>query len=37
MLGIIEKLEERNKSFEVRIEKIEKNIESILKIIIQKP
>lgn len=36
MFDVIEKFEERNKSFETRIEKMDKNIESLLKILTQK-
>lgn len=36
MFNIIKRLEERNKAFENKIEKIDKNIETILKILIEK-
>jgi hypothetical protein len=36
MIAIVTRLEENNKTFESRIEKTEKNIESLLKILAQK-
>ena len=36
IFDIIQKMEERDKIFENKIEKIDKNIESILKILIKK-
>jgi hypothetical protein len=35
MFAIVEKIEERNKTFEDRIEKTEKYIESLLNILVQ--
>lgn len=36
MLAVVDRIEERNKTFENRIEKTEKNIESLLKILAEK-
>ncbi len=36
MLAVVEIIEERNKTFEIRMEKTEKNIESLLKILADK-
>jgi hypothetical protein len=36
MFAVIEEMEERNKTFENRMEKTEKSIESLLKILVEK-